>query len=166
MLHIFRTFGGVLDNVLTSKEDTHQAGQHRADGVAHLHRNDLGTSLFLISEGIATVVLSPTGAGWGNIGVDITDRVGDVLRDDALQLVIVHRLLGCDVGAWDVNWEIVHVHIGTFFKITYMESTARGVRISSSWGNSRAAPYLLSLHSRCVIWNFVSFQPKYHDHSQ
>ena len=55
---------------------------------------------------------------------------------------------------------------GTFFKITYIESTARGSLRISSCGNFRLAPYSLRRISKCVISNRETFQPKYQAQSQ
>ena len=84
----------------------------------------MGSPLFLISKGVATVVLGALGANGTQVGIDVADRVLEVRRDDALQLTVIHLLGGRNVGAY---FQIVD-HILTFFKTTYMDSTALGVR--------------------------------------
>ena len=114
----------VLDRVLSAEKHPHEAWHHGADSVSHLHGNDLGAPLFLIAKGVTTVILGPLGPDGTQVGVDVADSVLEVRGDDALQLAVIHGLCRHDVGA---DIEVVD-HIGTFFKTTYIDSTALGVR--------------------------------------
>ena len=134
-LHIFRAARRELDHILGIEENPHQAGQHGADRIAHLHGNHFGVALDLIAKQVTTVILSPLGACWRQVAVHIADRICQVLPNDALQFRIIHGLGGRNVGA-DVH--VLLVHGLTFVKMTYMESTALGVRRISSCGNFSA----------------------------
>ena len=97
-LHILWPPRHKLDHILRREKHFHQAGQHGADSVAHLHRHHLAVALDLVAEQVASVVLSPPRTGWRQVAVHIADGIRQVLRDDRLQFRIVHRLGGCNVG--------------------------------------------------------------------
>ncbi len=138
-----------------------EAWHHGADSVSHLHGNNLASPLFLVAKGVTTVVLGPLGPDGTQVGVNVADSVLEVRGDDALQLTVIHRLCGSDVGA---DFKIFD-HIGTFFKTTYMDSTARGVRSNCSCGNSKSA-LALNLYSRRSMLNREPVQPRYQAQAQ
>jgi len=67
-------------------------------GVSHLHCHYLAAAIFLISKGIASVVLSTLGADGGDIGIDVADGVFELTGNNALQLCLIHRIGGRHVG--------------------------------------------------------------------
>ena len=60
--HIFGSTRHILHHILRAEEDFHQAWQHGADSVAHLHSHHLRAPIFLITKGVASVILSTLGA--------------------------------------------------------------------------------------------------------
>ena len=122
--HVLWAAGNVLNDILGAEKHAHEAWHHGAHSVAHFHGHNLASPLFLVAKGVTPVVLGALGANGTQVGVDVADRVLEVRRDDALQLTVIHLLGGRNVGAY---FQIVD-HILTFFKTTYMDSTALGVR--------------------------------------
>ena len=158
-LDIFRPTGGKLHHILRIEENAHQTRQHGTHRVPYLHGHHLGVALDLVPKQVASVVFGSLGACWRQVAVHIADRIGQVLRDDALQFGIIHGCVGCNVCVDGVG-DVLLVHGLTFVRMTYMESTALGVRRISSCGNFSACPTSERLISMCVILN-RSGHPKY-----
>ena len=135
--HILWASGHKLHYILGAEENTHQAGQHGAHRVAHLHGHHFAVALDLVAEQVATVILGALGPCGRDVAVDVADRIHQVLRDDGLQFRIIHGLNRHDVGVDGVG-DVLLVHGATFVRTTYIESTARGVRRISASGNFSA----------------------------
>ena len=105
--NVLRSTRYILHDILTAEEHFHQAWQHGADGVSHLHRNHLRAPIFLVAKGVATVILCTLGADGRDIGIDVADGIFQFTGHNALQLGVVHRIDCRDVGG--------HLHIVDHF---------------------------------------------------
>ena len=90
--HVFRTLRRIFHGVLGAVEDPHQRRHDRLHSVAHIHGHDLRPAFLFVAERVAAVVLRRSSADRAYPVVHIINGVVDLFADDALQLVLVHRL--------------------------------------------------------------------------
>ena len=102
--HIFWAIGDELNNLLATKEYTHQARQDRLHRVAHIAANHLGPPIFLVPEWHPSVVLSRHRPQWRDGAVNVINRVFNLTRHDSLNINLIWQF---SIHA-SVNRHILH----------------------------------------------------------